>query len=469
MGAKKNTPEAKPSLLPGEVRSQGPVTCLGQTFASDEARREHYRKRLSEKLKDPAFRNTPGFPKGTDEAILRMSDPPYYTACPNPFLDEFMRIHGRPYDPKEEYRREPFAVDVSVGKTDPLYKAHGYHTKVPHLAIVPSILHYTRPGDIVLDGFCGSGMTGVAAQWCGTAPADYQARLEADWRRDGHEPPEWGARKVILGDLGPAATFIAANYNLPFDVDEFAEAAQRILDEVDDELGWMYETLHTDGKTKGRINYTLWSEVFSCPECSHAVVFLEEALDENTSDILKEFPCRDCGAILKKGNLERLFQTLTDSATDTLYRRIKFKPVLINYSVDNSRYEKKFDIFDEETLHRVALLPIAPAIPTNPFPIAEMYHGSRLAPKGFTHVHHLFLPRPTQALAALWHKADSIGSSGLRNILIYFVEQAISGMSLLNRYGPSHFSQVNKALNGVYYVSSIVAEVSPQYNFAITT
>ena len=54
---------------------------------------------------------------------------------------------------------------MSVGKTDPLYMAHSYHTKVPHKAIVPSILHYTNPGDIVLDGFSGSGMAGVAAQW----------------------------------------------------------------------------------------------------------------------------------------------------------------------------------------------------------------------------------------------------------------------------------------------------------------
>ena len=85
-----------------------------------------------------------------------------------------------------------FAVDTSVGKTDALYKAHGYHTKVPHLAIVPSILHYTDPGDIVLDGFAGSGMTGVAAQWCGSAPAEYRKQLEAEWSREGRQKPKWG-------------------------------------------------------------------------------------------------------------------------------------------------------------------------------------------------------------------------------------------------------------------------------------
>lgn len=65
-------------------------------------------------------------------------------------------------------------MDVSEGKTDPLYKAHDYHTKVPHLAIVPSILHYTRTGDLVLGGFAGSGMTAVAAQWRGAAPVGYR-------------------------------------------------------------------------------------------------------------------------------------------------------------------------------------------------------------------------------------------------------------------------------------------------------
>ena len=70
---------------------------------------------------------------------------------------------------------------------------------------MPSILHYTKPGDLVLDGFCGSGMTGVAAQWCGTAPEAYRKELEARWKAEGREAPEWGARRVILENMeGPA-------------------------------------------------------------------------------------------------------------------------------------------------------------------------------------------------------------------------------------------------------------------------
>ncbi len=268
-----------------QVMESKRVECLGMTFESEEARRAFFLEKLRKKLKDPEFRNTEGFPVGGDEEILVLSDPPYYTACLNPFLAEFVQHYGRPYDAGVTYQRAPFAVDVSEGKTDPLYTAHSYHTKVPHKAIMPAILHYTEPGDIVLDGFAGSGMTGVAAQMCGSPEPEFKAAVESEWKEAGHEPPVWGARRAILSELAPAATFIAANYNLAFDVDAFEDAAAKILDEVAAEQGWMYETAHKDGKTKGRINFTVWSEVFSCPECSKEVVFVTEALNRRTKHV----------------------------------------------------------------------------------------------------------------------------------------------------------------------------------------
>ena len=68
----------------------GPVTCLGMEFESDEARREYFTKELRKKLQDPEFRTIEGFPIGEDEDILALSDPPYYTACPNPWIGDFI-------------------------------------------------------------------------------------------------------------------------------------------------------------------------------------------------------------------------------------------------------------------------------------------------------------------------------------------------------------------------------------------
>src|SRR5436190_16119561 len=91
-------------------KSTGLVECLGQTFPSEEARREHFLKLLAEKLKDPEFRKIEGFPIGKDEDILALSDPPYYTACPNPWLRDFVGVHGTSCDPKKRYHREPYAA-----------------------------------------------------------------------------------------------------------------------------------------------------------------------------------------------------------------------------------------------------------------------------------------------------------------------------------------------------------------------
>lgn len=455
--------------LESKSAPSGPVKCLGMTFPNDEERRKHFLGILRDKLNDPGFRKIEGFPVGTDEDILALSDPPYYTACPNPFVEDFIRCYGKPYDPAVPYSRKPFAVDVSEGKTDPIYKAHSYHTKVPHLAIVPSILHYTEPGDLVLDGFCGSGMTGVAAQWCGAAPVQYRYHLETEWAKQGLDKPKWGARRCIQNDLAPAATFIAANYNLPFDVQEFDRAGKQILSELEHELGWMYETLHTDGKTKGRIEYTVWSEVFTCPDCAGEVVFLDEALDKKSKRVKDSFPCPHCAMELRKDSLDRTFETKPDPASAMLWRRVKFRACIISYTVSGRRFEKEPDDHDLDILERISQMPLPPEMPTNRFPVELMYHGSRIEPKGFTHIHHFFLPRAAHSLAALWRKANAHPDPRTRHMLLFFVEQAIWGMSILNRYktimhGRTTSSNVNQYLSGVYYVPSQHSEVSPWYN-----
>ena len=437
------------------------VECLGMTFRSDKARRAHFLEKLKEKL--PALRRRSDFPLAEDEDILRLSDPPYYTACPNPFLGEFVEHHGWPYDPTALYHREPFAVDVSEGKTDQLYRAHGYHTKVPHLAIVPSILHYTKPGDIVLDGFCGSGMTGVAAQWCGTAPLEFRRNLEQRWDEQERGKPEWGGRRVILGDLSPAATFIAANYNLPFSVDSFATAAQQLLEEIEEEIGWMYETLHTDGKTKGRINYTVWSEVFSCPECAGDIVFTKAALDSKTKQISKTVDCPSCGARASKEQMDLQLETFYDAVHKRTDRRPKRVPVIINYSVGKRTFEKEPDKADIELSARIGRMEIPAELPTGELPDCQMTRVGRMRTTNTRCVHHMFLPRAAQALAALWRRANVQEAPRLRSMLLFFVEQAIWGMSILARYAPTHYSQVNQYLSGVFYVGSHVVEVSPRY------
>ena len=84
--------------------------------------------KLASKL--DSVRNIPGFPKAEDIDIISLSEPPHYTACPNPFLEDFIKENSTPYDPKkDQYHKEPFTSDLFGGKNHPVYNAHAYHTK----------------------------------------------------------------------------------------------------------------------------------------------------------------------------------------------------------------------------------------------------------------------------------------------------------------------------------------------------
>lgn len=82
---------------------------------------------------------------------------------------EFVKRFGRPYEPGKDDYQDPrsFARPVGEGKNGPIYNAHAYHTKVPPESIVRYLKYYTRRGDLVLDPFCGRGMTGVASLMIG--------------------------------------------------------------------------------------------------------------------------------------------------------------------------------------------------------------------------------------------------------------------------------------------------------------
>lgn len=441
-------------------KTGGAVECLGMTYPSEDARREHFLGVLAEKLKDPAFRKQEGFPQGTDEAILAMSDPPYYTACPNPWLADFVKHYGKAYDPSQEYAREPMAIDVSVGKTDPIYKAHSYHTKVPHLAIVPSILHFTEPGDIVLDGFAGSGMTGVAAQWCGTAPASYRHQLEMEWKKAGASAPKWGSRRAILSDLSPLAAFISANNNLPFYKDGYENAAQKLLSDLWSEIGWMYETIHSDGKTRARIEYTVWSEVFVCPTCTAENVFLdaEKVSYDGQRDRIR---CHSCKAEARKEEMELAKENYLEGGD--LQWRPKRVPVSLSYKLGGKTFEKAPDTHDLDVLKRIDDMQLPAHFPEVIFRSSKTFNEGRMRTTNTRNLKSIFLPRAAHAIATLWSMAESIDDRKLRMNLLYSIEQAIISMSIFNRYRPTGYSQFGQHLTGVFYVGSQHAECTPWY------
>lgn len=365
-------------------------------------------------------RNIEGFPIAKDEDIIALSNPPYYTACPNPFIEDFIKEHGKPFDETtDNYHREPFATDVSEGKNDPIYNAHSYHTKVPYKAIMRYILHYTNPGDIVFDGFCGTGMTGIAAQMCGCPDPDFKRKIE-------QEMPyiKWGTRKAVLNDLSPAATNIAYNYNTNMNLSKFKKETLSILQSCENELGWMYQTQHVDLNGKpivgidgspimGRINYTVWSDVFICPHCSNDIIFWDVAYDKTIDKIRDEFKCNKCGLILTKRECMHATEKYYDDYIHDTVLRNKQVPAMINYSVGNKRFSKTPDAFDLQTIEKVHSKFVSLSNDnTHIYPmmfIGGKDWGELCCPGyhlGITHVHHFYSERNYVMLQYLWNSVQ---------------------------------------------------------------
>jgi len=454
-----------------------PVTCLGITFANDADRRAYFTNVLREKLQDSEFCKIGGFPIGSDEDILNLSDPPYYTVCPNPWITEF--IAEWEHKPKQfeghNYHREPFAADVSEGKNDPIYNAHSYHTKVPHKAIMRYLLHYTQPGDIILDGFCGTGMTGVAAQMCGNREEvlslGYQVKadgaiLQEEIGEDGTKVwtsfSRLGERRAILSDLSPAATFIAYNYNRRIDVMAFEKKATHILEQVEKEYGWMYDTLHVDGKTKGKINYIVWSDVFICPECSKEINLWNESVDEIQRCVNDIFSCSQCGAELSKKKMDRAWVTEYDDVIKKTVKVAKQVQTLINYSVGTKRFFKKADEHDIKLYERIKGIKFNTNVPSDLLP--DGFNTRQpIASHGVTHAHMFFTRRNLAIISYIRSYIDL--TSNIGSTLLFWINAANRNLSRLSKLGTGNYfggggGAVNAGVLGTLYLPSFSVESS---------
>ena len=396
-------------------------------------------------------RHIEGFPIGTDEKIIELSNAPQYTACPNPYIEDFVREHGTPYEEESDtYHREPFTADVSEGKHDPMYMAHSYHTKVPFKAIMRYILNYTKPGDIVLDGFSGTGMTGVAAQMCGADDWTLRFELQQDI-----PDMEWGSRYAILSDLSPEAAFISYNYNTAFVTSEFVNKANWILSECKKECGWMYETIH-NGSSKGKIEYTVWSDVYICPNCGEELNLWKECVLPGNKVISKP-KCPKCSATIDKNKSEHAQDVIYDDRLGETITTAKQVPVRIFYTYDGKRYSKDVEPSDLELVER-----ISSTVNTYWYPSDRMREGSESRRNdriGVTHVHHFYTKRNLYVLSKCYDLIQKEEDKRLRHILMFWFSSIYSRSHKLNRYMPNHNRHVGP-LSGTLYMPYYQTEIN---------
>ncbi len=434
---------------------KGPVTVLGLTFENDDERRAYFRSELRSKL--PELRKIEGFPIGSDDDIINLSDPPYYTACPNPWLNDFIAewekekklLEAKGIRDTEYIVSEPYASDISEGKRNPVYDAHSYHTKVPHPAIMRYILHFSQPGDIIFDGFCGTGMTGVAAHLCGNPDNSLKSTIERE-NASSKVPIRWGERHAIVSDLSPVASLISANYNCPNFTRQSISELEEILSRLREEFDWLYTTKDQSG-IKRQINYIVWSDVFLCPHCGNDIIFYNVAV-VGDGKVLDSFDCPHCASKLTKKTLDKKWISVYDHILDKVCQTIERVPVLINYSSGSRRSANKTpDESDLQILEKAAVL--AKNFSLTHCRMMEGSEARRNDRQGLTHVHHFYFDRTLIILQYL------LSQPHISKELRFLVNSQLINISKLNRFRPGVSFPYNP-LSGTLYIGSQISEAN---------
>lgn len=137
----------------------------------------------------------------------------------------------------------PFNKKIKSGSHTAQYRMHKYFARRPYNVFRSLIEHYTEPNDIVLDVFCGGGVTLFES-------------LATN-------------RKAIGVDLNPLATFITEMQVKQVNVLELREFLYSFIDDVKKEYGFFYKN------DEGITEWIEWVYEVECPECNN-LISLEE-------------------------------------------------------------------------------------------------------------------------------------------------------------------------------------------------
>ncbi|MBW1728582.1 MAG: hypothetical protein JRJ62_13630 [Deltaproteobacteria bacterium] len=156
-------------------------------------------------------------------------------------IDEQVQREGRKPKPVK-----PFEAPVLAQAHTAIYKMHRYYARRPHNVFAKLIEHYTNPGDVILDPFCGGGVTVVEG-----------LKLR---------------RRVIGVDINPLATWITKVEVEPVDLELLGKIFNEWFDSVTALIKPFFKAKCPDCGGFGSAEWYEWSNVVVCPNCGKDIV-----------------------------------------------------------------------------------------------------------------------------------------------------------------------------------------------------
>lgn len=313
----------------------------------------------------------------------------------------------------DRLERAELGVDtLRVPRTDPAYNAHGYLTKVPVGAIVPFIDRFTERGELMLDPFAGSGMTGVAAYICG--------------------------RRCILSDISELGRHVGTNFVNLVDPERFTRVATEVVARAAARVAKLYRTTCGSCGGPAAIAKVVWSFVYRCPSCAGEIVYY--------------------GLVAAEGAGGSTCPRCRNPFVRRTARRLEERPVAVFADCDHcgTNVERTADVSDRRAAAAAAQIDVAASWPDVPIPDdREMYRRSALGKSGLVSTGSFFSPRNLRALAVLRQEIDRVSDERLRSKLLFAFTAILPRASKRYQWGPK---RPLNAQNQTYYVAPVFYE-----------
>lgn len=301
---------------------------------------------------------------------------------------------------------------IRAPRTDRIYNCHAYLTKVPVQAILPFIEQFTLSGEIILDPFAGSGMTGLAAAMQG--------------------------RQARLADLSVLGQHIARGYLTEVSPSGFREAAERVVSKARDALGDLYMTRRDSDGAPVELKRTVWSFTYVCPTCSEPMVYYRHLRKNKTA---QPDACPKCG--------EAFVRRAWPKAEDV--------PVEVVVNGENGKLvEQEVQEVDLRAIDEAKRDPRQEQVPSRRIDKdREMYRRSALGKHGLTETKQFFSPRNAIALVELWNAINGVADERFRTKLRFAFTAILPRASRRYQWGPK---RPLNAQNQTYYIAPVYYE-----------
>lgn len=342
---------------------------------------------------------------------------------------------------------------LPASRTGPLYNAFSYPTKISPEVIAVFIATHTKPGATILDAFGGSGTTGVATLLC-DRPTPAMHRIAEKLGIT----PAWGPRKAHVFEVGVLGAFVSRVLCNPPEPDTFAEAAAKLVDQAEKQIGWIYETVDSAGKS-GSLRHTIWSDVLVCPNCQAETSYWDATVRHDPLQIADSFDCPSCNRNVEVKACTRATETVFDTLTGNRVKRKKRVLAHIYGQSGSNKWKRAPIEEDYAQATRMEEIPLPTTAPVEKIMWGDLYRSGYHT--GITHLHHFYTRRNFLAVATLWDLADAFPEKVRDALRLLILSYNSSHSTLMTRVvvknGQGDFV-ITGSQSGVLYISGLPVE-----------